>query len=74
MVLGMWVLGIGHALLTIRIHNAMWKVSPPTGLVSGSVVRGPVAPDPDRVNCCRSLDNTVSASGLRLLGSKVEER
>ena len=60
--------------LASPVSAGSWKASPPTGLVSGSVVRGPVAPDPDRVNCCRSLDNTVSASGLRLLGSKVEER
>ena len=42
------------------------------GLVS--VAKGTVAPDPDRVNNCRSLDNTFSVSVLRLLGSKVEER
>ena len=54
--------------------SAVWKASTPTGPASGSVARGPQAPDPDPVNCCRSLDNTVSVSGLCVLDSKVEER
>lgn len=47
-VVGMWALGTGHTTLTIyfcSIFRAIWKVNPPTGLVSGNVARGTVVAD-----------------------------